>query len=71
MHVRGTLEPLKSQLRGPEGGVQAQGWPVKQQMDSQANRPPQITRYEDMARAAVGLWAQQLLPSIWSWGALI
>lgn len=54
VHLRGTLEPLQSQQWGLEGGAQAQGWPVKSQMDSQANWTPQITRYEDMARAMVG-----------------
>lgn len=54
MHLRGTLEPLQSRRWGLEGGAQAQGWPAKRQVDSQANWTPQITRYEDMARAVVG-----------------
>ena len=54
VHLRGTLEPLQSPCSGLEGGAQAQGRPEKKQTDSQANRTPQITRYEDMASAAMG-----------------
>lgn len=54
VHLRGTLEPLQSRCSGLEGGAQAQGRPEKKQTDSQANRTPQITRYEDMASAAMG-----------------
>lgn len=54
VHLRGTLEPLQSRCLGLEGGAQAQGQPEKKQTDSQANRTPQITRYEDMASASMG-----------------